>query len=256
LNTPLHIVENPVQALQRALDHCDLKGVAWVDHPARPNEVVVLVFNAGGAFTEAALRACAGAPNPVDAFTRRCVTWHLLPALGRLGAVTRWATPTGDGHDPTSGAPSRVNFSTLARRAGIGEPSRLGILLNPVHGLWWAMRFAAWVTVKAEARATLEGSALWTQRAQGEQPREDLAAACAKCDAPCLRACPAPGASVGTLPINTLALYACLQHLLGGGCEGGCAARSACPVGDAWAYPDEVHRHHHGAFRRIARGDP
>jgi hypothetical protein len=252
-----------LERLVQALTRSRLVGAAWTDD-ATPSQVVVMAVSAGGAFTEAA-RAHTHAPSaPVDMFARRCVVRDLLPALGRLGHVARWALPTGEGYDAAGGPLPRVNFTKLARAGGLGAPSRLGILLNPSYGLWWAMRFAAWVEVDDAARAALAASPLWRAptHTHPTPPADALAAACARCAAPCLRACPGlrpagpaplPG-DAGALPA-TLPLHACLTHLLAGGCADICHARAACPEGQAWAYGEATHAHHHSALRRMVCGE-
>ena len=124
------------------------------------------------------------------------------------------------GHRPApDGLPDLV---ALGRAAGLGWPSRLGLLLHPEFGPWWSLRA---VVLSEEPGAA--GEAL-----PGEGP-------CARCPAPCTVACPAT--APGPKGFDARACGAVRAEA--GPCARACAARSACPEGAGHAYPPEALAH-------------
>ena len=103
-------------------------------------ESVVVIGNGGGAFWGAYRRHCRAhpeherLPDPLDAFTRDVVD-AACSALGRREPVGI-LYPFGFGDDG-------VSFTRLARLAGLGRPSLVGVLVHPVFGPWFATQAAA-----------------------------------------------------------------------------------------------------------------
>lgn len=124
-------------------------------------------------------------------------------------------------------------FQRWARRAGPLFPSPLGLLIDPVHGLWHALR---------GAMLSPDDIPL-PERANRPSPCETCVGK------PCLAACP-----VGAFNGSGLDVGRCATHIAtatGSLCmNGGCRAREACPVGRASRYPDEQVRFHMDAYRR------
>lgn len=156
-------------------------------------------------------------PDPIDTLVAETIA-RLPSALGG-----RWVRCAND-------ASPQLDFRSLAAQAGLGWPSRLGLLLHPERGPWIGLR-AAWFTTAA---LTITGPL------SGSGP-------CRGCAAPCAMACPA-----AALPPSGWRADRCLPHQAQTrDCEGGCLARSACPVGQDAAYTAAQHRyHHHPASRR------
>lgn len=109
-----------------------------------------------------------------------------------------------------------VDFRPLARSAGLGWPSRLGLLLHPTHGPWMGLRAVCFTTDALPKTGALA--------APGP---------CEGCAAPCASACPTSAVSLDA-PFD---IRACASHKQGGGCAGSCAARNACPMGSGSRYP-------------------
>jgi hypothetical protein len=110
-------------------------------------------------------------------------------------------------------------FLSWARRAGSSFTSPLGLNIHPTYGLWHAYRAALLFPVVFDL------------------PRSSKAAhPCETCaEKPCLSACPVSAFS--TAGYNTAACAAHLRSENGKPCmNGGCLARHACPVGQAYAY--------------------
>lgn len=202
----------------------------WGIAPA-PREAAVLpgarsavVFASGGpalwdAFRTAVARDpafYAAQPDPFDTFVASAVAAaDPSPPPGR-----RWVLSA-------IGATPFVDFRALGLAAGLGWPSRLGLLLHPEVGPWIALR-AAVFTVEALSPS-------------GPRPGPGP---CVGCPAPCAAACPV-GAVSAAAPFD---IGPCLAHLAPpvSGCPAGCAARRACPVGSAFAYSALQHAYHDG----------
>lgn len=122
-------------------------------------------------------------------------------------------------------------FLTWARRGGAGHVSPLGLNIHATYGLWHAYRAALLFPVAFDLP---EASA-------GAHPCE----ACT--EKPCLTACP-----VEAFDDKTYNVAACARHLgsrAGATCmSGGCLARHACPVGQAYAYAPAQAEFHMRAF--------
>ncbi|MEQ1506129.1 MAG: hypothetical protein ABMB14_28110 [Myxococcota bacterium] len=147
--------------------------------------------------------------HPLDAFVRARIR-----AITPLGLGGRWVWCAADEALP-------VDFRGLALAAGLGYPSRLGLVLSPEVGPWLALR-AVWFT---DAAISPTGPRV------GSAP-------CDACPGPCATACP------GTAFRPAFTLGACMEHRAAGGCLTGCDARAACPIGASHRYPADQIRYH------------
>lgn len=123
-----------------------------------------------------------------------------------------------------------VDFRSLARDAGLGHPSRLGLLLHPTYGPWFALRAACFTTDALPVTGPLV-----------------TPTPCEGCAAPCTAACP-----VGAIGPGGWSFAPCVGFQeRDPTCHGGCLARAACVVGREHAYGALQHRYHqHTAGRR------
>ena len=115
-------------------------------------------------------------------------------------------------------------FTRWAIRTNILFPSPLGLTIHPTFGLWHAFR-----------------AALLLDDQLG-QPKPPAESPCDNCrDKPCLTACP-----VNAFSMKGYDFEACLGHVetTSNACrQGGCLARVACPIGQAFRYEKD-----HAAF--------
>lgn len=197
---------------------------AWRSDLLAPRARSVLVIGAGGRALGAAFHAApesARARDPLDAFVVRVVGQAAGAVAARgAGARAAFAFETRDG--------LHADFVALGREAGLGAPSRLGLLVHPVYGPWLSLR--ALLLVGASLSAT---------------PPAPGFAPCDGCPAPCATAChgaalagprfdvPACGATRAREP-------ACAQR---------CDARHACVLGREHAYALEIEARHMDAAR-------
>jgi epoxyqueuosine reductase QueG len=180
---------------------------------------ILVVGNGGGALWDALLADLAADPrhlteeeHPLDAFVRRAV----LAADAQLGDVPRrwfWAAADADVH---------IDFRVLAHLAGMGGPSRLGLLMHPTYGCWLGLRAACFLAADLPA---------------DEPGGPDL---CTGCDAPCARACPAGALDAGRWDVDRCGEFHHESDL----CHATCHARVACPVGASRRYTEEELRYH------------
>lgn len=158
-----------------------------------------------------------GRPDPLDRWSRRLV--------GRLAELL-----SAEVLFPFGGPPYRP-FLRWARQAERLEPSPLGLLIHPQHGLWHSYR----------------GALAFAEAPAGWRPAEAEPVPCADCGRPCLSACP-----VGAFGGAGYDVAACSRHLAssaGQACmTGGCLARRACPVAPDLAYDRAQTEFHMRAF--------
>ncbi|MBM3519275.1 MAG: hypothetical protein FJX63_00650 [Alphaproteobacteria bacterium] len=125
---------------------------------------------------------------------------------------------------------------TWARRGGAGHVSPLGLNIHPVYGLWHAYRAALLFPVAFDL-PTPSTSAHPCESCMGR---------------PCLTACP-----VSAFDGKNYDVMACARHIGGPSGEncktGGCLARHACPVGQAFAYGPQQASFHMRAFLAARR---
>lgn len=207
---------------------------AW--HVARvgPGARSVVVLGSGGRRLAEVLgeaRLASGDPHPVDGFTRECVQ-AAADALGAAGHPTT-ALHYWDVRAAAPGeAPVPADFVALARAAGLGVPGRLRLLIHPRFGPWLAIRALLVTQLPLPATPPLEGF----------DP-------CTGCPAPCARACPGAALDAGLLDLDR-----CLQtRERVAGCETACAARRACVIGEAHAYPAWLEAHFARSSLRASR---
>jgi hypothetical protein len=129
-------------------------------------------------------------------------------------------------------------FLTWARRAKAGHVSPLGMNIHSVYGLWHAFRAALLFPVAFDLPPVSPG-----------------AHPCETCKGrPCLSACP-----VGAFSGKDYDAPRCIDHIAspeGAPCmSGGCLARRACPVGQAFTYKRDQMQFHMRAFLRAHRPD-
>ena len=189
----------------------------WRCRRVLPGAASVVVLACGGNSFARALRAApeAASRDPVDDFTRRVVQ-AAVQALVADGSDTRALF-----HDERRQGVF-ADFPGLARACGLGEPSRLGLLLHPRFGPWLAIR----ALLLTESRFSP------TSRLQDFDP-------CLGCLAPCIRAC--PGHAVSQLDFDAAACRH--TRLSGTSCASECAARRSCVVGPEHAYDSEMEGH-------------
>jgi epoxyqueuosine reductase len=116
-----------------------------------------------------------------------------------------------------------ADFVELARVAGLGSPSRLGILIHPEYGPWLAIR-----------------ALLFTERELDPTSPDPSFAPCDGCPAPCASACPGQA-----LPATGFDLERCTATTRReDACRVGCAARHACVLGQNHRYDADAEAHH------------
>jgi epoxyqueuosine reductase QueG len=209
-------MEHPVLA---AIGRASFAPLGWL--APRPEDAVpdgtrfvILIGNAGPAMFRRFQRESGG--GTLDEWTRRAVA----ALAGDLDAEAVF---------PFDQPP--LPFLTWARRTGAGHASPLGLNIHPTYGLWHAYRAALLFPVAFDLPA----------HSAGTHP-------CEICEAkPCLSACP-----VGAFSGTDYDVAACAAHIgsaAGKECmAGGCLARRACPVGQAFAYAPAQARFHMRAF--------
>lgn len=181
-----------------------------------------LVIGSGGrALFDALLAAPEAAEprDPVDTYTARVLA-AAAHGLEQAGLACRVV------HALERREGSFADLVALGRAAGLGWPSRLGLLLHPRFGPWMSLR--AVVLCAAEFPGT------------GEL-RSD--APCASCSAPCAVACPGAALAGPAFDIARCGETRRSDER----CRARCAARRACPVGLEHAYSARAEAHHMAA---------
>ena len=172
----------------------------------------VVVFGSGGpALWDAFVAAIEADPatlcaeqHPLDRFIARAIA----ATDPTPGPTRRWVRCAFD-------AETFVDFRPLSLAAGLGWPSRLGLLLHPEHGPWLGLRAACFTTEPLPLDTPLDGDG-----------------PCADCPAPCEAACPVGAVSAARFDIGRCAAHRTPPHQGGpGGCPEACASRNICPVG-------------------------
>lgn len=187
---------------------------AWSARSLLPAAKSAVVLAAGGRrFFEAfSVSAEARQPDdPVDAFTRRTA----MDAARRLGGRAVFA------FERRAGA--FADFVALARAAGLGADSRLGLLLHPVYGPWMSIRAVVLTPCVLPATPALAGF----------DP-------CGDCAAPCASACPA----AAPRPQGFDVVRCAATRGVTPACRDRCDARRACVVGPEHRYAEAAERHH------------
>jgi epoxyqueuosine reductase QueG len=155
----------------------------------------------------------------VDSHTREAlegaVAW--LHAAGQRAAAAY-------AHEQRAGAVA--DFVALGAAAGLGAPSRLGLLVHPIYGPWISLRALLFTGLPLRTTAPRPGF----------DP-------CRGCPAPCAAAChggalPPAGFDVRRCAATRLAQPACARR---------CDARRACVLGREHAYAEAAEAHHMAA---------
>jgi hypothetical protein len=158
------------------------------------------------------------APDPLDAYTHR-VVGEATRTLARAGAASRALFA----FEARAGV--HADFVGLAAEAGLGAPSRLGLLVHPVYGPWLSLR------------AVVLTEAAWPpaprQAPRGFDP-------CNGCPAPCMAVC--PGSAVTGSGFDVAACGE--RRARDPACATSCAARRACVLGPEHAYAPDALAHH------------
>jgi len=171
----------------------------------------------------ASSEAADGEPDPLDRWSRRVIQ-QLAHSFG------------GKALFPFGGPPFQP-FLRWAQQAEGLEPSPIGMLIHPEHGLWHAYRGAlAFASVPPD----------WQEAPPAASP-------CRRCAArPCRSACP-----VDAFTDAGYDVAACRRHLAtpaGRRCfTQGCLARRACPVAPGLRYSEPQTRFHMRAFLGAAQ---
>lgn len=224
---------NVVGGLSR--DHYDrLVPEAWSGAALLPSAESALILGSGGmAFFRSAMRIRSSGPHPLDEFCEAQVALAADVLEARGWRTTRHFYWERKGGGPAS-AGEFADFVTLAREAGLGATSRLGLLLHRHYGPWFAIR-----------------GLLLSERPFSPTRIESLSAAssegpCPRCDAPCQSAC--PGRAIGRDQFSGKDCLSARETLPA--CRESCAARIACPVGSDYRYdPDVLAYHMRAPFR-------
>ncbi len=192
-------------------------------HP-RARSMIVLGNGGGGLWRALSAHAAAhpgwwDRQHPLDDFTCEVVGRRLLPALAGLGLEAAAAFPFLD-------SPVSFNFIEIARLAGLGTPSILGVLVHPVYGPWIAFRAAIFLDVDLDQ----PGAAV------GFDP-------CPRCAArTCISACPVGAVSAATG--WNAARCAVYRAEVEADCAPRCHARAGCVLGPEHRYPDDELEYH------------
>jgi hypothetical protein len=195
---------------------------------------IVAIGNGGGALWAALDRHVQAHPgwrrreNPLDDFTRELIETQVAPAARRSGTHATVVYPF------MQGAPT-LNFIELAKAAGLGGPSIVGVAVHPVYGPWIAFRAALLVDEVIDAPGD----------AAGFDP-------CPSCTArTCVEACP-----VGAIAHPAgWDIERCLIHRVEvePDCEPQCHARARCVLGPEHRYPDDELAYHQMRALRAMR---
>ena len=158
--------------------------------------------------------------HPLDAFVMRAVA---EASSAMKGMPHRWFLAAAE-------ADVHLDFRTLAVRAGVGVPSKLGLVIDKQYGPWMGLRAACMVPVHLPETP----------------PKSDL---CEECASPCIPACPASALKDGRWSVDVCANF----HRESIICQSSCASRSACPVGSEHRYSEAQARYHYN--REMGRAE-
>lgn len=196
---------------------------------------------AGGDFESAWIDAAETMQDPADAHARDACARAIRSLEAETGErACAWLYA--DRRNDADGRPVFADFVALAAAGELGVRSPLGLLIHSAFGPWWSVRaliLTTWAPDPTRVRVSSPIAA-------------DLVS-CQDCPAPCIDACPA-----GAVQRTGFDLSACgAKRLEDEPCAGHCAARRACIVGPAHAYPERVVAHYAAAsLEWIRAGTP
>lgn len=201
--------------------------------PIEPRaRTVVVIGNGGGEFWSYYQRYLklhpehAARAHPLDDYTRALVNDELVTGLASRETYARALFPFVE-------EPVHLRFMDLARLAGLGAPSLLGLLVHPEYGPWIALRAALLMELEFEAA----GPAL----------NFDPCPQCAS--RACIAACPTAAVSLAGWDAHGCADY---RIAAPAACAGACHARRACVLAPQARYPaDELAYHQERSLRAI-----
>ena len=191
-----------------------------------PGAASAIVIGNGGRALWDAFRArvrsgLAGDSDPIDRFTSEAVETVATRVLGR--DVLRILYPFRFPADA-------VSFMRLAECAGLGRPSRVGVLIHPVYGPRIALRAAILVPFAAAA----------PRPAAGFDP-------CPTCvEQACVAACPAGAVGEAGWDVGRCASH---RRRDDDPCASRCHARFDCVIGRTHRYPPDALAYHQARAR-------
>jgi hypothetical protein len=191
---------------------------AWRSERLLPEARSALVVGSGGRalWRAAEVSGALAGGDPLDRHTERALA-ACVAALRDRGEPARALFA----HERRGDA--YADFVALAQAAGLGAPSRLGLLVHPVYGPWLSLR------------AVLLSRLDWP--ASGRLPGFDP---CRGCSAPCAATCHGAAVAAGGFDVAR-----CASARIGDPrCASRCDARHACVLGQAHAYRPEAEVHH------------
>ncbi len=187
---------------------------------------VYVIGSAGSSFYRYARAQRPDSAHPLDETCEECVTeaGRRLEAAGALQRPLFYWERRGPGER------GFADFVAIAHAAGFGARSRIGMLLHPTHGPWFAIR--ALLLCDRQPPPSIEAPAV-----------PDF---CADCAAPCIDACPAGAVGAAGIDIERCSESRHRDPR----CAARCDARLACPVGRDSRYADDALEHHMTAHFR------
>jgi epoxyqueuosine reductase QueG len=225
----------------------ELVPAGWRCSHLLPSARSVAVLGSGGsAFFEAAMTRAKenetvdgrADPHPLDSHCESHVR-EAADRLARAGWKTiplfYWEKRVGNAEGASPGR--FADFMRLAQEAGLGSPSRLGLLIHPEYGPWLGIRA---LLVTERELTPPPGDRLESTRLPFEP--------CGGCPAPCIGACHAGAvrggeSSGGEVPLFSHPDCARARDDIPA-CRERCDARLACPVGRPHAYSSSALAHH------------
>ncbi len=222
----------PIRAIDRASYQAAAPPHLWPEALGAPRTRAIVVVASGGRGHWAAfLRWLTVDPASRLARERHPMDRFAGESLDAAAAALRTAGEEALVVQPTMNAAIVLDFVRLGVLAGLGSPSRVGVLISPHVGTWLALRGALFTSADWPIDAT-----------SPESP-------CIRCPAPCVAACPAALPAEASFPWQT-----CFDtRKREPACETACGARAACPVGAEHRYdPLEVLYHYHREKGRSA----
>jgi len=214
----------------------EIAPAGWRSERLLPAAGSAILLGTGGRALGHALDAApepADAQNPVDSFTLKTVA-VLVEALRDAGHETRsfsYAELRGsDGALSDSG--EFISMIALAGRAGLGVTGRLGILLHPEYGPWFAVRVLLLSTLVLR-----------------ETAMDASFDPCAGCPKPCADACLGAAFPQGALDVGLC--FDARERV--SACQSSCAARRACVLGVEHGYEPKQEAYFMRRARESAR---